>query len=278
MKQESIWLTAASFVLCAVASAAAQDLKTALDVPWHERAKLVAQLSKRVETEGRGIATAEVRTDVLRLLTAENTTSRALFVKGTGVAGVYGEGYGEYYSSLLDLSMSLIQATAGQERTGWLRELAVSAYNPDSAFVDWLIQFGDDSVVALVSATTGAELDIERSNAYCALATLVTATAVGAVKPSRVFIPLSPGAREQAVSKTREGLLRLDRTSREIVRSLKRGPAPEGVALLQEFATSARGRGAFSSYRVGGIGPTLSEEVERAVVEVSAAIAKQKGK
>lgn len=263
-------------VLCTVASAHAQDLAAAVNAPWQTRATLVAQLSKRIEQQGPAVATVEVRSRVLELLAAENATIRARFKEGTGASSVYGEGYGEYYSSVLDLSKTLIQATAGQERRAWLRELAVSAYNPDSAFVEWLVQFGDDSVVALVSATTNAELDVERSNAYCALATLVTATAAGTARPSKVFVPLSLAAREQAVLKTREGLMKLDRTSREIIRALRRGPAPEGVALLRDFATAARGRGGFSSYRVGGIGPTLSEEVERAVTDINAALEKRK--
>lgn len=277
MDGKSIRPIVVACVLCStVVSAVAQDLSAALNVPWQTRATLVAQLSKRLEQEGRAAAPVEVRTRVLALLAAENATIRALFKEGTGASSVYGESYGEYYSSVLDLSKTLVQATAGQERRAWLRELAVSAYNPDSPFVDWLVQFGDDSVFALASASTDAELDVERSNAYCALATVVTATAAGTAKPSKVAIPLSLAARELAVLKTREGLMKLDRTSREVIRALRRGPAPEGAALLRDFATTARGRGGFSSYRVGGIGPTLSEEVERALTDINAALEKRK--
>lgn len=250
-----------------------QELSQVTSLPWQDRARLVRSVAARLASTTPVAADEGMKSDILSLLAFENALVRSLFVQGVGTSGRYGEGYSEYYSSLLEVAGVVFPQVKGPSRQAWLRELATSPHNPGSKFSDWLVSHGDEVVDILIAATTTAELDHERSNAFSDLTALVTSTSTNPVRARSIPVALSAANRIRAIATLQEGLSRLDRTSREIVWALRRDPSDEVALMLQTFAASNRGRSGFTSYRIGGSQPPLSEEVDRAIAHVRAAVA-----
>jgi hypothetical protein len=166
----TVWLTVAAVAIGGIVIVFGHQVLNRSDLVsqlgsqnWQERATAVQKLA----TDADSLKSTEVRSALVGLLDRENQLIESTLRESKGRAGVstkYGEGYSEYYSTLLDVVDRIADVT--DSRT--LSILARSAYNPDSPFALKVASYGEPIVATLIELTN-SDLSTDRGKALAIL-------------------------------------------------------------------------------------------------------------
>jgi hypothetical protein len=226
----------------------------------------VGELTER-STEP-GLLTAKpVRAAILSLVRTDNETVRSMYRNTTIGDEARNEGFGEYYSDLLELAMKALPEETRAKRE-WLAALVQASFNGDSPFAQWLATFGDDSVDAVLQEAANARTPPDKWGAYAVVAQMVALTAPAAHTNVR-SAPLSQTNRQRALRAVDRALDVTDTvTAREVVRALGNRPSFEAVAILRAFLKRGRIQPGFNPRDTQQ--RWLLEDVERTIAESEA--------
>jgi hypothetical protein len=127
---------------------------------WKERAAAVNKLIAGREA----LRSDDVKNALIDLLDKENQEIVSAYQEGRPVSVKYGEGYSEYYSTLLDA----VDQVADYNDIRQLNILVRCSYNPDSPFAMKLASYGEAPVPALLELA-GGDFAPHRENALAIL-------------------------------------------------------------------------------------------------------------
>jgi len=169
-----IWIAGVSLGLVCIAVVAGQflngsELLRQLESEnWQERAIAVQKLA----ADSDALRSGEVKSTLLNLLERENQLIESTLRQSNGMTGVsatYGEGYSEYYSTLL----GVVDKTADFANGRTLGILVRSAYNPDSPFGLKIASYGEP-VIAPLLELVNSDLSTDRGKALAVLSETIS--------------------------------------------------------------------------------------------------------